>query len=193
MATNKKSSNTEEKVTASSPSFKKLAAKSDIASKSINPTKPNERTKEAPKQSSENAKQAVPKTELKVKTNASSPTSKTPPSSPKHSISSVMASMKKAAAWSEIATVSINVPHVARIIWLATKQKWSALDQLLDKLFLDDGPKVDLNIDPDILGVCMNLSLLLRMKGALDMWGVGCCLKTLLPLRSTFCTCDKCF
>eukprot|EP00794_Sanderia_malayensis_P004802 gene4802-5429_t len=88
-----------------------------------------------------------------VKNAASLPV--TPSATPKQSISLLVGSMKKANAWSEIASgSSLNVPHVARIIWLASKGKWSALDQLLDKLFLDEAPKIDLNIDPEILGVC---------------------------------------
>ena len=86
-------------------------------------------------------------------TNGLASPSISPPPSPKQSISSIMASMKKASAWSEIATTSIKVPTVARVVWLATKGKWPALDQLLDKMFLDSSTKVDLRIDPSMLGV----------------------------------------
>lgn len=77
-----------------------------------------------------------------------------PQNSPKHSISTIMSSMKKANAWSEITTTAIKVPTVARIVWLANRGRWLALDQLLDKLFLEEAPKVDLNIEASLLGVC---------------------------------------
>ena len=66
------------------------------------------------------------------------------------SMASVMNSLRKANAWSEVMHVnaSINVPPVARIIWLANKQKWSALDQLLDKLLLEE-EKVDLRANSE--------------------------------------------
>eukprot|EP00112_Aurelia_sp_Birch-Aquarium-sp1_P009969 Seg2153.1 transcript_id=Seg2153.1/GoldUCD/mRNA.D3Y31 product="hypothetical protein" protein_id=Seg2153.1/GoldUCD/D3Y31 len=82
-----------------------------------------------------------------------------PIASPKQSISSIMASMKKASAWSEIATTSIKVPTVARVVWLATKGKWPALDQLLDKMFLDSSTKIDLRVDPSMLGVSLSYKI----------------------------------
>ena len=76
------------------------------------------------------------------------------PSSPKHSLSTIMSSMKKATVWSEMTSTAIKVPTVARIVWLANRGKWLALDQLLDKLFLDEAPKIDLKIESSLLGVC---------------------------------------
>ena len=75
--------------------------------------------------------------------------------SPKHSLSTIMSSMKKATTWSEMTTTAIKVPTVARIVWLANRGRWLALDQLLDKLCLDEAPQVDLNIEAALLGVCI--------------------------------------
>ena len=78
------------------------------------------------------------------------------PSSPKHSLTTIMSSMKKATAWSEMTTTSIKVPTVARIVWLANRGRWLALDQLLEKLCVEDAQKVDLNIEASLLGVCFD-------------------------------------
>ena len=79
--------------------------------------------------------------------------------SPKHSLSTIMSSMKKATTWSEMTTTAIKVPTVARIVWLANRGRWLALDQLLDKLCLEEAPKVDLNIEAALLGVCIEFML----------------------------------
>eukprot|EP00795_Rhopilema_esculentum_P007727 gene7727-13557_t len=80
----------------------------------------------------------------------------TSPLSPKHTLSTLMSSVKRAAAWSEMTSTSVKVPTIARIVWLANRSKWLALDQLLDKLFLDEAPKVDLNIEASLLGQQIN-------------------------------------
>lgn len=76
------------------------------------------------------------------------------PTSPKRSLSTIMASVKQATTWTEITTTAIKVPTVARIVWLANRGRWLALDQLLEKLFLEDAQPIDLNIEASLLGVC---------------------------------------